>query len=126
MKTARLITLIGSIVLFLTGCLHGVGYIKIARDLPNEHMSAVAASILKTCWLTFSVALIALAIIAFLARTMQGGGSLVLVCALASAANGLLMFHFLGPFIGVYLVVAVTLLLLVGGYLQMKASPGGS
>jgi hypothetical protein len=123
MKTARLITLIGSVVLFASGILHSTGYPKIASALAKNPTSPMLASVLKTCWITFSVEMVVLAVIAFVARSLDRGGSIVLLCAAANAANGFLLFHFLGPFIGVYLVAAVTLLFFVGGYLQIKASP---
>ena len=123
MKNARLITLIGSVVLFASGILHGTGYAMITESLAKDPTSAQLASILKACWLAFSIEMVALALIAFVARSLDRGGSIVLLCAAATAANGFLLFHFLGPFIGVYLVAVVAMLFFVGGYLQVKASP---
>jgi len=77
---------------------------------------------LKTIWLGFSVQLIAVAIIAILARSFERGGGIVLFCASTVAVNGALMLFFLGPFIGFWMVVVDTLLLGLGGYLQVKAS----
>ena len=123
MKTARLTTLIGSVILFASGILHSTGYPKVISALAKNPTSPVLASVLKACWITFSVEMVALAVIAFVACSLDHGGSIVLLCAAANAANGFLLFHFLGPFIGVYLVAVVTLLFFVGGYLQVKASP---
>jgi hypothetical protein len=123
MKNARVITLIGSMVLFASGILHWTGYPKVTSALAENPTSPMLASVLKTCWITFSVEMVALALIAFVARSLDRGGSIVLLCAAANAANGFLLFHFLGAFIGVYLVAAITLLFFVGGYLQVKASP---
>jgi peptidoglycan/LPS O-acetylase OafA/YrhL len=122
MKTARTVTLIGSIVLLVAGCMHGIGYIKLLEGLKTEQLAPETANILKTCWLSFSVELIALAVIAFIARSLERGGGVVLLCALANAANGWLMLHFLGPFIGVYLVTIVMLLFLAGGLQQVKST----
>jgi hypothetical protein len=36
--------------------------------------------------------------------------------------DGALLFHFLGPFIGVYVTVAVAILFLAGGWMQAKAA----
>ena len=122
MKAARIVTLIASVVLFVTGCLHGRGYFKLVEGLSTEHSAPVTANILKTCWLAFSVEMIALAVIALLASRHERGAGIVVVCALANAANGFLLFQFLGLFIGVYLVTLVTVLLLAGGFLQRKAA----
>jgi len=122
MKTARLVTLIGCIALSLTACLHGAGFINIVERVQKESLGAETAAILKTCWLTLSVELITLALIAFLLRGMERGGGLVVLCGVSVAANGLVMLHFLGPFIGVYVVCGDAILILVGGYLQMRAA----
>jgi hypothetical protein len=123
MKTARLITLIGSIALFVTGCLHGAGYLSIVERVQKESLGAETAAILKTCWLVYSVELLSLAIIAFVARTKERGGTIVLICGAAVAASGLLMLYFLGPVIGVYLVCADAVPLVIGGYLQARTGP---
>ena len=122
MKTARLIILIGGIVQILTACLHGVGFAFLAKRIETEHIGAETAAILKTCWLAFSVELIALAIVAILARSMERGAGIVIFCAFVVAVNGALMLAFLGPFIGFWMVAVDALLLGLGGYLQLKAS----
>jgi hypothetical protein len=122
MKTARLITLIGSLVLFASGIFHSTGYSMITNSLTKEPIRPELANILKACWLAFSVELMGLAVIAFAARSLDRGGPIVLICAAASAANGLLLFHFLALFIGTYLVSIVTVLFFIGGWLQIKAA----
>lgn len=121
MKAARLLTLLGSIATFLTGCLHSLGFPDILARVQRESLDAETSAILKTCWLTFSVELLFLGILAFLARSMQRGGAIVLLCGLAVAACAGLMLYFLGPFIGVYLMSADAVLLLLGGCLLWKA-----
>jgi hypothetical protein len=75
---------------------------------------------MKALWLAFSVEFFILAVIAFLARTMDRGGRIVLLCAASTAASAMLLFHFLGLFPAVYLFTIVTLLFLAGGLLQTK------
>ena len=122
MKTARLIILIGGIVQIVTACLHGSGFLFLGRRISGEHIAAETAAILKTCWLAFSVELIALAIVAILARSMERGAGIVLFCAFVVDVNGALMLAFLGPFIGFWMVALDTVLLGLGGYLLQKAS----
>jgi len=69
------------------------------------------------------VTLLSLAVIAFLARSSPRGGAVVLISGLAVAACGGLMLSFLGRFIGVYMLTLDAALLVVGGGLQLKASP---
>lgn len=122
MKTARWVTLVGSLVLFASGIFHSTGYPMITNSLAKEPIRPHLASILKACWLAFSVELLALAVIAFVARSLDRGGPIILLCAAANAVNSFLLFHFLGLFIGVYLVSFVTVLFLIGGWLQIKAA----
>jgi hypothetical protein len=127
MKTARLLTLLGSLVLLGSAIFHGVGYFQVTGALAMETLRRPQlAGIFKACWLTFSIAMAAFALIALVARSLERGGPIVLLCAAANAVNGFLLFHFLGLFIGVYLVSIVTVLFLVGGYLQVRASPPSS
>ena len=76
--------------------------------------------ILKSTWLTFSLQLMVLAVIAFVASRNERGGWIVLLCAASTGLTGLILLRFLGPFIGVYLTVVVVLLFLIGGWLQVK------
>jgi hypothetical protein len=75
---------------------------------------------MKASWLLFSVELFFLAAIAFLARDMERGGRIVLLCGACTGVSALLMLRFLGAFPGVYLLAVVTLLLVLGGTLQAK------
>ena len=126
MKSARVFTITGSVVLLATGCLHGMGYTKILAGLAKQSIDPVTAGILKVGWFALSAEMVALAIIALFASAMERGARIVLVCALATAANGFLLLHFLGPFIGVFITGAVALLFLVGGALQAKTASSGS
>jgi peptidoglycan/LPS O-acetylase OafA/YrhL len=127
MKTARLFTVTGSVILFVTGCLHATGYSQVVlAGLAKQSVDPVVAGVLKAGWFTLSGEMLALAIIAFFASSMERGARIVLVCAVASAANAFLLLYFLGPFIGVYITAAVTLIFLVGGALQTKAASPSS
>jgi hypothetical protein len=57
---------------------------------------------------------------AFLARNMERGGRIVLLCGACTGMSAMLLLRFVGAFIGVYLLAAVTLLLVLGGTLQAK------
>jgi len=61
-----------------------------------------------------------LGIIAFVAGKRERGGGIVLLCAASTGVTALLLLVFLGPFVGVYLTGAVTVLFLIGGWLQQK------
>jgi hypothetical protein len=120
MKNARWFTALGSFVLFASALLHGSGYIPLVRRIRAATIPAPLDGILQASWLTFSVQFLALAVIAFLARKMTRGGWIVLLCALFTAIDAVILLYFLGPFVGVYLLTAVTVVFLIGGWLQAK------
>jgi hypothetical protein len=120
MKNACWFTAFGSVVLFASALFHGSGYIPLARRIQAATIPAPLDGILKASWLTFSVQFLALAVIAFLARKMARGGWIVLLCALFTAIDAIILLYFLGPFVGVYLLTAVAALFLIGGWLQAK------
>jgi len=120
MKNARLFTTLGSIVLFGSALFHASGYIRILQGIQSAGIRPPMDAILKACWLTFSVQFLALAVIAFLARDFARGGRIILLCAAFIALDDIICLYFLGPFIGVYLLSIVTVLFLIGGWLQSK------
>jgi len=120
MKSARLFTTVGSIVLFLSALLHGSGYPRIAQRVQSAGIQPPLEGLLKALWLTFSVQFIAIAIITFVARDFERGSRIILLCAACLAIEVAITFHFLGPFIGGYLISVVALLFLIGGWLQFK------
>jgi hypothetical protein len=120
MKNARWFTAFGSFVLFASALLHGSGYLPLLRRIQAAAIPAPLDGILKASWLTFSVQFLALAVIAFMARKIERGGWIVLLCALFTAINAIILLWFLGPFLGLYLLVVVTALRLIGGWLQAR------
>jgi hypothetical protein len=123
MKNARLFTLLGGILLIITSAFHSAGYTK--AFLPLMEKSAITepfSGVLKALWWCLSIFFLVLAVIAWVARSMERGGGIVLVTALGCAAVMALMLYFVGPFIGSYLVIGDTVLLAIGGVLQLKAA----
>lgn len=123
MKTARLITLLGGILLGASAAFHASGYPRfLVPMIQKDGIGWPISGVLKASWLTFSILLFALAVLSVLARNMEGGGLLLLVVAAANAACAMVMWCFLGFFPGVYLIGSVAILLAIGGALQVKKS----
>jgi len=120
MKSARLFTTLGSIVLFGSALFHASGFFMIVRGIKKAGLQPPMDGLLKAFWLTFSVQFIAIAIIAFVARDFERGARIVLLCAACLAFEALICFCFLGPFIGDYLISIVAVLFFIGGWLQAK------
>ena len=122
MRTGRWLTWIGSVVLFLTGLGHGAKFSQLQGMIQASNIKAPLDGIVRGCWLVFSGEMVALAVIAVVASGMERGGRIVLICAATMILDGVLLFRFLGPFIGVYVTVAVAILFLAGGWMQTKAA----
>jgi putative intracellular protease/amidase len=120
MKTGRWLTGIGSVILFLTGIGHGFRIADVQKMIVASGMKAPLDAILKGCWLAFSGEMMALAVIAVVASRLEKGGTIVLICAATMIANAALLFHFMGPFFGVYVSAVVAVFFLAGGGLQTK------
>lgn len=120
MKTARWVTGTGSVVLFVFGILHGSRYGAIEGMIRTSGLKEPLDGILRASWLGFSCEQMAIAVIALVASRMERGGRIVLLCGALMAVHGVLLFHFLGLFIGTYVSVIITLLFLIGGWLQSR------
>jgi hypothetical protein len=120
MKTARWFTALGSLVLIGSAIFHTTGYPRLLHRIEKDAIRPPLDGVMKALWLAFSVEFFILAVIAFLAGTMDRGGRIVLLCAATTGACVVLLFHFLGRFPAVYLLAIVTLLFLAGGWLQAK------
>ena len=128
MKNARWFTPAGSIVLFVSAIFHGSGYLPLLHRMQTVSVDARFAGLIKAMWWILSVEFTGLGFIALLAHRMEHGGRkhggrIVLLCAATSAVTGVLLLYFMGPFPGVYLLAVVTVLLLIGGWLQGKQEP---
>jgi hypothetical protein len=120
MKTGRWMTGFGSVVLFLTGIGHETLVVQVQKMIVENGIEAPMDAILKASWLAFGGEMVALAVISMVASLMAGGGRIILLCAATMIVNAVLLFHFMGPFFGVYVSVVVGLLFLAGGWLQSK------
>jgi hypothetical protein len=120
MKTARWVTGIGSVILFLTGIGHCFLIVNLQKMIASSAVTAPLDGILKGSWMGFGGEMIVLAIIAMMASTMIKGGRIVLVCAATMIANAGMLLYFVGLFFGVYVSVIVAAFFLVGGVIQEK------
>ena len=101
---------------------HGTKFAQLQGMIQASSFKAPLDGIVRACWLVFSGEMVAIAVIAVVASGMERGGRIVLICAATMILDGVLLFRFLGPFIGVYVTVAVAILFLAGGWMQAKAA----
>lgn len=121
MKIARWLIIAGSAVLFLSALFHGSGYFKLGAAIEKSGAELMLVHAFKAFWLMFSFHLIVLsAIFIAVSRTSQAK-PLVLLCTLIPASDTVLLYHFLGVFIGTIALAIATLLFLAGGLLLPRA-----
>jgi hypothetical protein len=115
MKIARWLIVIGSLLLLFGAILHLYGYIFIMPRVAATNPGPEILNVFKALWWSLSVPGIVLCPVIIWASRLPNGRGLVLLCAVIPAATGVLLFCFLGWFIGSIVFSVATLLLLVGG-----------
>ena len=117
MKIARGLIAAGSVVLFLTALLHGSAYGQVSRVLEKSGMGPFLTGGFKALWLILSIHLVLLSAVFMVASWTPKGRRLVLLCTLIPALDTVVLYHFVGVFIGAIALAVATLLFLVGGLL---------
>ena len=121
MKLARLLILLGSIVMFVGALLHIVGgSVGVFPALEKAGMDPRIAGAIKCVWLVVSAHGLLLSPALVWISRRQGMASLLRYLALIPAVDAGLMFHFVGIFAGFYIVAACALLLLTGAWLMPR------
>jgi hypothetical protein len=121
MKFARLLILLGSIVMFVGALLHIVGgSLGVFPVLVKAGVDPRVAGAVKCVWVVVSAHGVLLAPALVWISRRQGTSSLLRYLALIPLVDAVLMFHYVGPFAGLYLVSASALLLLTGAWLMPR------
>ncbi len=122
MKTARGLIMAASVILFATALLHGSGYPKLSAEIARSNARPLVVSTFKALWLLFSAHLIVLSLIFVAASRIPGGKRIVLIGLLIPTFDVVLLFHFLGLFVGTIAVALAGVLLLAGGLMLPNGS----
>jgi len=119
----RWLVLLGSLVLFAAALLHIIGgYFYLIPALVKAGVDPRLLGAVKCVWLVFTVELVVLTPAFVWISRRAGGRSLLLYLALIPVIDGILMYYFVGPFIGSNMVAGGTLLLLIGAWLLPRES----
>jgi hypothetical protein len=121
-KTARGLIIAASVILFATALLHGWGYPKVSAEIAGSNARPLLVSAFKALWLVYSAHLIVLSLIFVAASRTPGGKRIVLIGLLIPALEVVLLFHFLGLFVGTIAVALAGVLLLAGGLMLPNGS----
>jgi hypothetical protein len=115
LKAARWLVMIGSLLVLFGAILHIYGYTFAMPRVAATNAGPEILNVFKALWWSFSVTGIVLCPVIVWASRLPTGRGLVLLCTVIPAAISVLMFCFLGVFIGSIIFSTATLLLLVGG-----------
>jgi hypothetical protein len=112
MNIGKWLVWIGSGLLFAAACMHMVGYPSTLPLLAGVQPIGLAA--FKTLTLSFGFTLMLLAVVIAMLSRVARAKKILVVAALIPLVDVVLMFHFLGLFIGTIGVLAATVPLVVG------------
>jgi hypothetical protein len=126
MTLARWLILLGSLVLFAAALLHVIGgFFYLIPALVKAGIDPRLVATVKCVWLVFTVELVLLTPAFVWISRRPDGRSLLLYLALVPLIDGVLMYYFVGPFIGSNMVAGGTLLLLIGAWLLPRGHTSG-
>lgn len=117
MSLARWLILTASIILFAGALLHVVGYSFILPALLKAGIDPKLLGAVKCVWLVFTVELVILSPAFVWISRLQGMRSLLLFLALIPVIDGVLMYYFVGAFIGSNMIAAGSVFLVIGAWL---------
>jgi hypothetical protein len=119
-KAARVLVVLGALVLFVSATVHGVAYLKVfSPAIGASNMQATFQSVGRVAFLLMGCDWIVIAIVALVATFGDARlrKALVLICGVAMLAETALTVAFVGFFIGNEMIGSAGLFLLVGGLL---------
>ena len=121
MKLARWLVLLAGIVTLLAGLAHTLGYKFVAPLLTNSNLPANIVDAIKGVWLIYSAHLILLSVVIAWINRLPGTRLLLLFLAMFPISDAMFMYHFVGPFIGLYMISTAAALLLIGAWLLPRS-----
>lgn len=120
MTLARWLILLGAIVLFCGAIAHCIGYTFFIPALVKNNLASHFVDAVRAVWLVFSLHMALLSIgIVWLSR-LPGSRNLTLFFALIPTIDSVVMYHFVGLFLGFYMVATAAILLLAGAWLMPR------
>jgi hypothetical protein len=125
-KVARILAVLGSVLLFASSALHCLAYLKISA--PAVHASNLAPlmqSVFQVAFLSMAWSWFVLAVIILVATLVETRlrRTLILICGFAVLIQAIYTIPFIGLFLGNEMIGAAALLTIVGGFLN-TAGPG--
>jgi hypothetical protein len=126
MTLPRWLILLASIILFCGGVLHLIGYKFLIPALVNAGVDPNLLGAVKAVWFAFSVQFWFLSPAMVWISRRPAARSLLLYLALIPVIDAALMYYYVGPFIGAYIVSVGAILLLLGAWLLPRGEASTS
>ena len=114
MKASRWLILLGAIVLVLSGFAHIIGYRLFIPALVKAGLSGILLNAVKAVWIAYSVQFWVLSIVIALLSRIAGTRALLVLLAVIPVIDAVLMYHYVGLFLGTYMVGGGALLVVMG------------
>jgi hypothetical protein len=121
MTLPRWLILLASIVLFCAGLMHSLGYFFALAVLAKAGIGPQVLGAVKAVWFVFSVELVVLSPAFVWISRRPGLRSLLIFLAIIPLADAVLMYHYVGLFIGTDMVAVGALLLVAGAWLLPRS-----
>ena len=126
MTLPRWLILLASIILFCGGLLHLIGYKFAIPALVNAGVDPKLLGAVKAVWFAFAVQFCFLSPAFVWISRRPAAGSLLLYLALIPVIDATLMYYYVGPFIGAYIVSVGAILLVLGAWLLPRGETSTS
>src|SRR5438477_245546 len=118
--TARALLGISALSLALGGTMHLMAYQKAVVAVAASNLAEYFGNALKALWLMDSAGMFALAIACALiaVRPAAASGAVLAVLGLIPGATAVLLYVFIGPFIGAHILIATAVAIIAAGALM--------
>jgi hypothetical protein len=125
MKSGRWLILLGSILLFLGGIAHMIGYRFFVPALIQAGLSGHLLAAVEAVWIAYSIQFWVISLAIAWLTGMPNSRGMLLLLSIIPLIDGVLMYHYVGLFLGTYLVGGGALLVLIG-IAMMKPDASGT
>jgi hypothetical protein len=117
-KIARCIILAAAIVLFIGGLAHLLGYkVVLVPTLLKSNLEPRVVAAIRCVWLVFTAEAVILSPALVWISRKPGTRTLLLYLSLLPIVEFILMYHFVGLFLGSYMMAVAAMLLVLGAWL---------
>lgn len=122
MKSSRILIWLGSVILTVTAIFHQTGYSTVVRDTSAAGVTEFLRSVGQGLWLYATYHWLFIAALGVVVSLFPSRASVIVLLMSAAVVTGdaLLLYAFVGPFIGELLLLVAALSYALGAILQVR------